>query len=58
MRWERLRNLVPRSLSVLQHVLAHEFVNYPELLICFEFTIILNLEDCVPGFVVAEKTGK
>jgi len=32
--------------------------SYSELLICFELTIIVNLEDCVPGLLVAEKISK
>ena len=32
--------------------------DYPELLICFEFTIIVNFGHYVPGLVVAEKISK
>ena len=50
------------SMEILYHVLLlsckRPIRDYPESIICFEFTIILNLEDCVSEFVVAEKTRK
>ena len=39
-------------------IAARSIRDYPELPICFEFIIIVNLKECVLGLVVEEKKEK